>query len=110
MTKTREEQRKEKRHYWQTQMKAWERSGKSQSAHCRDNQLNLKTFAYWRRKLKSDSGSVTLVQLPSATATIKQGASPTALRLLVCNRFAIEVDDGFNAATLSQLVKVVQGL
>jgi hypothetical protein len=32
------------------------------------------------------------------------------LRLLVDNRFAIEVQNGFNAAMLSQLVKGVPGL
>jgi len=39
--------------YWQQQIQAWERSGQSQTAYCRSNELSYHRFGYWRRKILS---------------------------------------------------------
>ena len=100
----RQEQSKQKQQYWQGHMQTWKESGESQAGYCRDNKLNIKTFTYWRRKLSRKASTVTLVQMPSLSNT----SAP--IKLIVNDRFAIEVGDGFRPDTLKQLVNMVRGL
>ena len=94
----------QKRQYWQSHNEACRKSGQTREAYCEQNHLNLKTFAYWRQRLKKEAVPVRLVQLPTA---LQQ--PPTALRLVV-NGCGIEVADGFNAATLAEVVWVLRRL
>ncbi len=100
----RQDQINQKQKNWQAHMDAWTQSGKTQAGYCRDHGLNIKTFYYWRKKLKQKPGTVKLVQVPTLPIT----AAP--IRLIVEDRFAIEVSDGFNTTTLSRIVEVVRGL
>ena len=95
---------RKKRQYWQAHNEACRKSGLTREAYCEQNHLNLKTFAYWRQRLKKEAVPVRLVQLPTA---LQQ--PPTALRLVV-NGCGIEVADGFNAATLAEVVCVLRRL
>ena len=100
----RQEQSKQKQQYWQRHIHAWKESGASQAGYCREHNLNLKTFTYWRRKLTRKASTVTLVQMPSLSNI------PAPIKLIVNDRFAIEIGDGFRPETLKQLVNVVRGL
>ncbi len=100
----RQEQSKQKHQFWQGHIQAWKESGKSQAGYCRDNKLNIKTFTYWRRKLSRKASTVTLVQMPSLSNTT------APIKLIVNDRFAIEVGDGFRPDTLKQFVNMVRGL
>ncbi len=100
----RQEQTKQKQKDWQAHMDAWTQSGKTQAGYCREQGLNIKTFHYWRKRLKQKPETVKLVQVPTLPVT----AAP--IRLIVEDRFAIEVSDGFNPATLSRIVEVVRSL
>ena len=90
--------------HWQTHISAWEQSGTSQAGYCRMHNLSIKTFAYWRRKLRKGSETVKLVQIPCVPVTI------VPIRLIIDDRFAIEVGNGFSPDTLKQLVLTVRGL
>jgi len=90
-------------------MDAWQESGMTQAAYCQHNDLNLKTFAYWRHRLKNGSRAVKLVQIAAPQANPMHNTSGS-LKLIVDGRFAIEVSDGFNPTTLAQLVKAVRGV
>ena len=94
----------QKRQYWQSHNEACRNSGQTREAYCEQNHLNLKTFAYWRQRLKKEAVPVRLVQLPTA---LQQ--PPTALRLVV-NGYGIEVAEGFNAAILAKVVCVLRRL
>jgi hypothetical protein len=95
--------RQQNRQYWQTHDEACRRSGVTREEYCRQHQLSLKTFAYWRHRLKTQAGPVKLVQLPSAMQ------QSSALRLVV-NGCGIEVSEGFSARTLAEVVTVLRGL
>lgn len=41
----------EKHKFWQSHVSAWEQSGGNQAEYCRDHELNIKIFGYWKRKL-----------------------------------------------------------
>ena len=43
--------------YWQAQIEAWRRSGQSQQAFCRGNDLNYPRFGYWLRKFRRQSAT-----------------------------------------------------
>jgi hypothetical protein len=94
---------KQKRQYWQAHNEACRKSGLIRAAYCEQHHLNLKTFAYWRHRLKKEAVPVKLVQL---STPVQQS---TAVRLVV-NGYGIEVADGFNAATLEEVVCVLRRL
>jgi len=95
--------RQQNRQYWQQHDEACRRSGLTREEYCSRNNLNIKTFAYWRHRLKTQAGPVKLVLLPSAVQ------KESALRLVV-NGCGIEVSEGFNAATLAEVVCVLRRL
>ena len=39
--------------YWQPQIAAWEGSGQTQRAFCKNHNLNYHRFVYWRRKFQN---------------------------------------------------------
>ena len=103
---TQQEEIKDKREYWQAHSEAWQQSDQTQGEYCKQHGLNLKTFAYWRRRLKAGSHAVRLVQLP--TGALRHPAGST-LRVMVDGRYTIEVGDGFNPATLGRILEVLRG-
>ncbi len=97
----------EKYPYWQPRIDAWKQSGISQTDFCRRHGLNIKIFGYWKRKLCSRPEGVSFVPVaikPSHISSVKSGSS---LRVVTCNGLSIEVGDGFNAATLRQLLDTI---
>jgi hypothetical protein len=93
----------QKRQSWQSHNEACRTSGQTREVYCEQNHLNLKTFAYWRQRLKKEAVPVRLVQVPTAVQP------PTAVRIVV-NGCSIEVAEGFNAATLAAVVCVLRRL
>ncbi len=102
-----EQNRERNREQWRSHIEAWLDGGQTRAAYCEQHGLNLHTFGYWRQRLKTDSTSVRLVQLP--TGALRQPEEST-LRLVVDDRLAIEVSDGFNPATLGRVLEVLRGL
>ncbi len=103
---TRQEQIKSSQEDWHAHMKAWGQSGQSRASYCEQHGLKLSTFAYWRQRLKTDSTSVRLVQLPTRALRHTEGST---LRVMVDGRYTVEVLDGFNPATLGQVLEVLRG-
>lgn len=101
---TRQDQFNQKWKHWQAHISAWEQGRESQTGYCRAHNLNIKTFAYWRRKLVKGAEAVRFVQIPDVSVT----AIP--MRLIIDDRFAIEVVNGFSPDMLKQLVQAVRGL
>ena len=104
---TRQEEVKNKREHWRAHSEAWQESGQTQGEYCKQHGLSLKTFAYWRRRFKANSAAVRLVQLPPGA--LRQSERST-LRVVVDNRYTIEVEDGFNPSTLGSILEVLRGL
>jgi len=99
--------RRRKREIWQKHLDGWKRSGQTQAAYCRQHGLKPKSFTYWKRRLKKTEPAVRLVQLPSETLRTRE---TVPVRVVVDERFAIEVSDGFNPATLGGVLEVFRGL
>jgi hypothetical protein len=96
-----------KSQYWQDHIKGWKESGQTRTAYCSQNSLQLTTFDYWRRKLREPTGPIKMVQVPTPG---RMQMNSAGIRLIVNQHYLIEVENGFCPSTLSQLLKVVQGL
>lgn len=58
-----------KREQWVVRLAAWESSGSSQAAWCREHGVSLASLGYWRRKLAGGAGSEPAV-LPIRMASV----------------------------------------
>ena len=95
-------------------------SGMGRSEFCRSHGLGLSTLTRYLKKQQnrqSPAGSngveqrrLVAVELASAVATVSAGEYPGALTVLLSNRRRVEVSRGFDAATLAQLVTVLERL
>lgn len=105
MKKSRATECEEKRIYWEEMVSRWETSGLSQIEFCRQNDLNRHRFNYWKRRIKKCTMTIPLVQLGGfSSLSRKYFSDGVALGLIIDGRFRIEIHDGFNPATLEQLI------
>ena len=114
MTKqTRKELIRQKRQNWQAKIAAWQQSGMSQTGYCRSRDLKIKTFSYWLRKLRKEKvESVKFVELPAEKLFECNQAinRSTDLKLVIDDRFSIEVRDGFTRDTLKEVIETIRQL
>jgi len=111
---TEEEGRSAKEKFWQGHIAGWETSGLSQQVYCRNNNLAVASFGYWRRKFKLQVAKPDkprfyplTVTTPSKTAHLSKGEH--AIRLVLDRqRFIIEIDDEFSSATLQRLILALE--
>ena len=108
---------------WRDLIRQQSGSGQSIEAFCRQHGLAVSTFFVWRRKLKT--GAVpTFVELTSSAEptaatpqvievknapSLNEGAdAPPPIELLLAGGLIVRVRDGFDAATLRQVVEALQ--
>jgi hypothetical protein len=98
----------ERKKYWKKQITGWRKSGQSQVAFCRENELNRWGFLYWRRKLldNSSGGEAAFVQVPNPLE-MKLDQRGTISIEIKC-QYRIEVKEGFQAVTLKQILDVLE--
>ncbi|MBT6457062.1 MAG: hypothetical protein HOK37_16165 [Gammaproteobacteria bacterium] len=92
---------------WSDRISAWETSGLSQSAFCKQHQLVYGTFVYWRshlKKLNTDHAQSDSVSFLPITLTQEKKKS---LLLRINNLHGIELQPGFDAELLRQVVKAI---
>jgi hypothetical protein len=94
-------------------------SGMKRSEFCRSHGLGLSTLTRYlkRQKNRESPGSkgveqshLVAVELAGPLAKDSADELPGALTVLLCNRRRVEVSRGFDAATLAQLVTVLERL
>jgi len=96
----------EKPSYWQAQVSSWRGSGLSQAQFCRDHNLKVRDFGYWKRKFSQSSSAVSFVPL-----RVKSSPSPSSsLGLVLDSGLRIEVREGFSSGTLRDLIHTLREL
>ena len=107
--------------YWHGHFKGWEKSGLSQAAYCRRNDLKYCLFHYWKRKLNKpsqssvqlESNTINFVEVSSPRSFISRQSSQAApidfFRLWVGD-ICIEVGNKFDGQSLSQLLGCLRAL
>jgi len=93
--------------YWQKLVKEQAQSSLSVTDFCRDQKINRQRFYLWRQRFQSQStGPVTGAFLELVSSS-KNGES--GIRLRIDQALSIELDCGFDPATLRQVISVVKG-
>lgn len=86
---------------WSAKISAWQRSGLSLAAWCRDNSESYQRAIYWRKRLQGSAiynpGRFVELCLPPASISLE------------CNGVMIHVSRGFDADLLADLLSVLKG-
>ena len=91
-----------RRQHWQEQVAAWNRSGLSKAAFCREHGLRIWQFHYWCGALRPGPG-----EGAGGFAQVHvSGAARSGLRLHI-GSLAVEVEAGFDAGTLKRLLQAL---
>jgi transposase len=98
--------------YWQEQMTAWKASGLKQMQYCREHQLSKHAFVYWKLKLLGkDPVPASLVPVSAhQLRQMRRQDGSAQIRLVVGERYHVEVRPGFNAQTLQEILGVLERL
>ena len=98
---------KDKRQFWKNHIKSWERSGLSQTAYCRQNNLKMHRWWYWRKRISTPLATdVTFVPLKFSSSH----PSGSIISVNTPNGYRIEIDNGFDFSKLRQLITTIRGL
>ena len=110
-TRSRPEERAEKRQLWEQHIRDWKESGLAQSEYCRRHNLRENQLTYWKRKFQVAAAPISLVELQLDSALQSRILAKQApLRLIVCDQYRIEVERGFDPVALQQLVLTLRQL
>ncbi len=98
----------EKRRLWETHIEKWKASGVSQIEYCRLNNINIKSFRYWKRRMRRLSSAPALVELPISKGTpLNPLACIPQFCLVVDQRYRLEIGKGFDSEDLERVVRVL---
>jgi hypothetical protein len=98
----------DKERQWRRWIGEWQASGLSALAFCKRRGLTVGSFYTWRRVLqRRDADTATFVPVQIVADTVLTQAS--ALEVLLTDGRMVRVTPGFDAATLRQLLAVLEG-
>ena len=89
----------EKRHAWQKIINQYKKSNQSAVDFCRDNELRLTNFYYWKKKLSDEEKPV--AKFKELTNPVSEGSG---LWFDFGNSDRLVIDNDFNQATLKKLM------
>ena len=100
---------KSKRRFWKDHIENWQESGLTQVEYCKDQQLKISTFLYWKAKLAKQRLSKPLLPVSiKSEVTANTRSFPSGISLSVKDRYTIELEIGFNPDTLHQLLDFLE--
>ena len=100
-----------KRRHWKKQIARWKESGFSQAEYCRRNHLKVHQMVYWKKQLAEPNPkpSPQFVRMDLERVLDSSAVTaPTPLRLVFGGAFFIEVNKGFDPATLEQVLRTLR--
>ena len=101
-----------KEQFWRGVMQRWQRSGQSVRAFCDDQDLSEQSFYAWRRILaeRDRQASTTTTEPVPAFIPVRVTPPPatSALEVVVGTGRVVRVSPGFDAATLRDLLAVLE--
>jgi len=91
---------------WKNEFNRWETSGLTRAEYCRQNNIKLSTFDYWRHRLKDlASKENKLVKLPVSLLTT---ATPITIELM--NQIQIKVPENYHSETLKKIITDIRAV
>ena len=96
-----------KEQQWRQRLRQWRASGLTVRAFCEERGLSQPSFYAWRRVLvERDAESAVFV--PVQVVSGEPRAAESAIELVLGERGVVRVHPGFDAATLRQLLAVLE--
>lgn len=86
---------------WTDKISAWNESGQSIAAWCRQHDENYHRFLYWRRRLESPQKKI------GGFVELTFGASSLALE---CNGLTLHIERGFDRELLRDVLSVLRAV
>ena len=102
--------------YWREQIALCEASGRSIAGYCREAGLSASTYYWWKGELKRRDGVVRcgpvgVASLFAEVAVAQPASAPELpLEVVLAGERVIRVPRGFDAGTLAEVVRVLEGL
>jgi transposase-like protein len=97
--------RKRDANEWQDMLKVWEQSGSSRTEFCREHDVSVSTFDYWRKKQRDNvDESSRLVKIPRTATAVLETAN---IRIIIDSRLSVDLRDGFTAENLSTVLQAI---
>jgi transposase-like protein len=103
--------------FWHKHVQRWQRSGTTQSQYCREHDLSIAAFHWWRRKLThGGSGRDSRKEHPAAPVPIfteiripegDRAAAPYAYEIILPNRTQVRLRQNFDAEGVARLVSLL---
>jgi hypothetical protein len=98
-----------KKEYWNHHIGNWRNSGLTQIQYCKEQQLKLSTFRYWKSRLKQLVLSKPLLPVTVSSAICSTTSSfPSGISLSVNDRVSIRLDVCFNQETLLSVLDLLE--
>jgi hypothetical protein len=104
-----------KERFWRRMLRSWERSGLSIREFCSGHDLAEHNFHAWRRELARRNAEVGLNRperalfVPVVVQPEPASDRPAAIEVVFGNGRRLRIIPGFDAATLAQVVAVLEG-
>ncbi len=106
------QQCRKKHRFWLAHIQAWQKSGLLQSDYCRQHDLSIHQFGYWKKKIKTEGIQGKKLKFVPLPVTLASGAEnvqiDSGLEVQVGN-VTIKLANGFNAESLSRAVSILGG-
>lgn len=104
----REEMNSEREESWTRHIKLWEESGLTQIEYCRQNNLSKHRFTYWKCKRQRKDKPIKFVPLYPGHTTKNQSLKDAGLRLIIGERYKVEIGEGFSEDVLHRLMVALE--
>lgn len=100
-----------KKELWEQHIESWRSSGLTQVQYCREHQLKIPTFQYWKSKFERRNLSRPLlpVAIQSNSPPMASSSVSSGIAITVNDQLRIELDVGFNRDTLLKTLDLIQG-
>ena len=95
------------RQRWLERIHAWEQSGLTQKAFCKQHRLGLASLQRWRRKSKTEQTSHNPGPVAFLPVSLKE-TNPANLTVVINDDLRIEIPAGFDRNALRQIIEVLR--
>lgn len=99
---------------WKERFEEYKKSGLSIKAWCAKNGLKTTTFHYWKKRFKEPGEIVPVSKAQFAEVVLESSNANDEVRskkiYLSYGSYTIDVADGFNTNTLTELLKVLKNI
>ncbi len=95
--------------FWSEQIRLWKESSLSQAEYCKNNNLDQQLFSKWKiRILKiNNNQQVNFVKIKPKVK--KEYFESEYIKLIIKDKYAINIHSGFNKETLKNLLETIEG-